>query len=500
MDRAATPAGTRAALPTPVLVLDGYGVQLTVSRGRLVLRDGMGQHRRLRELSRIERTVRRIVILGDTGTISLAAVRWCADVGIAVVQIDRDGRALLHAGATGKDDARLRRAQAAAPGNPVGLEITRGLLEAKLAGQAAVAAETLAAPRVSDRIIDLLGQLGEATGLAQCRDLEAQAGNVYFGAWAGAVRCVFAEREQDKVPGHWADFAVRRSPVQGSATPRSAATPINAMLNYGYTLAAVECRLAAIMMGLDPGMGIVHTDKRDRDSLALDLLEPLRPLVDRFVLSLLGARHFQAGDFHETRQGVCRVLDPINHLLCEQLPAYAAAVGPLAEQLTHALAVSSPGKIYLSTPLSRANVIRAQSRGRCSANRTEPPAAGGRPTCQKCGTQLYGQARKLCPTCWPVSRNAYISQLAKSRANPPGPAKPTAQELSGGCSYEQYQTVILPALAAVSLIDLEKATGLSNGSCCRVRQGKQLPNPRHWAALAAAAGVSKAVASFEPAP
>jgi len=119
-----------------VLVVDGYGVQLRVQRGRLLVQDGMGRNRRTRELARIERDIRRIVILADTGGVTLEAVRWCADVGIAVVQLDRDGRLLLLAGAPGLDDARLRRAQAAAPSSPVGVEIARALLTAKLLGQA----------------------------------------------------------------------------------------------------------------------------------------------------------------------------------------------------------------------------------------------------------------------------------------------------------------------------------------------------------------------------
>jgi CRISPR/Cas system-associated endonuclease Cas1 len=76
----------------------------------------------------------------------------------------------------------------------------------------------------------------------------------------------------------------------GASTTRPAATPINALLNYSYGLAEIECRLAAITVGLDPGMGIVHTDKRNRDSLALDLLEAIRPLVERNVLTLLATR------------------------------------------------------------------------------------------------------------------------------------------------------------------------------------------------------------------
>jgi hypothetical protein len=204
---------------------------------------------------------------------------------------------------------------------------------------------------------------------------------------------------------------------------------------------------------------------------------------------MLATRTFRAADFHETREGVCRLLDPLTHELCEQLPAYAAAVAPIAEKVAHALATSSPGKIALTTPLSRVNVARAQTRGARSRNRRDAEPAPLRRTCQQCGTDLYGSARKLCPTCWPITRNAYLIQRNIARTRPPGPPKPTAEELSGGWTLKGYQTEILPALAGVTLADLERATGLCSASCSRVRRGLQVPNPSHWAALGQLVGV-----------
>jgi len=477
----------RDARQPSMLVADGYGLDLHVHHGQLVVRDGIGRHRRERRLTRAQRTVSRIVLLGHTGSVTLDAVRWCANTNICLVQLDPDGPVLLTSGPGGKNDARLRRAQAAAANSHVGLSITRALLGAKFDGQAANARQLLANDEAADAITRLADQLRAADSLAQCRDLEAQASNVYFGAWAGTARCRFAERDQSKVPPQWAQFTVRRSPLGRGATPRNAADPINALCNYGYALAEAECRLALQIVGLDPGMGIVHTDVKARDSLALDLLEPLRPLVERRVLQLLQRRHFRWSDLHETRQGGCRLLAPLTHDLAEAIPSYAAAVAPLAEHVAHAVAATSPGKITLSTPLTRANVAAAQTRGRRSQNKRPAASSVGRATCRVCGVELYGSARKLCPTCWPVARAQIGRQaLAAMRPNPkPTLAKPTVEQLFGGLTFEQYQTEVLPALATVPLADIERATGLSNGNCSRIRRGLQVPNPHHWAALAA---------------
>ena len=69
--------------PTPatahVAVADGYGISLTVNRGHLVIHDGIGSHRCTRRYPRIERDLRRILILGHTGSIGLEAMPGAAN-------------------------------------------------------------------------------------------------------------------------------------------------------------------------------------------------------------------------------------------------------------------------------------------------------------------------------------------------------------------------------------------------------------------------------------
>ncbi len=423
---------------------------------------------------------------------------------------------LLTAGKPGVDDPRLRRAQAAAAGASVGVEIARALLGAKLDGQAMVAEDLLDARHVAGVIRELGEQLRQADDLVRCRDLEAQASNAYFAAWSTSVACRFAERELPKVPEHWCVFGARGSRLHRSGrSPRNAGDPINALLNYAYALAEAECRLAALAVGLDPGLGIVHTDQRNRDSLALELLEPLRPLVERHVLQLLAARHFRAGDFHETRQGVCRLVPPLTHDLAEHLPAYGRAVAPFAERVTHLLAESSPGKIELRTPLSRARTTGAQLLGKRSANRRSTPTPTVTPTCRTCGIMLTDKTRQLCPACWPITRsklaaervksgNAILAEMRARGVDPTNSPKAAAkrsvslsrrkrEELAWDPSdsqewtQERYEAEILPRLAQLSLSSLQAATSLSISACSRIRSGKLKPHRRHWEVLAKAA-------------
>src|SRR5215212_437208 len=158
-----------------VVVADGYGISLSVNRGHLIIGDGIGKTRRLRRITRAQRTINRIVILGHTGHITLEAVRWCHDTGSAIVHLDANGTLLLTAGKSGVNDARLRRAQAAAADGPVGLEIAHWLLGAKLDGQAAIASGILDAEPLAVLIAANGRRLRETNDLVECRSLEAKA-------------------------------------------------------------------------------------------------------------------------------------------------------------------------------------------------------------------------------------------------------------------------------------------------------------------------------------
>ena len=129
----------------------------------------------------------------------------------------------------------------------------------------------------------------------------------------------FARR--DRVPDHWRTFSVRRSPL--TLAPHSAANPHNAILNYLYTLLEVETRVALIARGLDPGLALFHADEANRQSLAADVMEPVRPHVDAFVLNLARTRTFSAKDFAETREGACRLASSLAQELAPTMATWA---------------------------------------------------------------------------------------------------------------------------------------------------------------------------------
>lgn len=85
---------------------------------------------------------------------------------------------------------------------------------------------------------------------------------------------------------------------------------VNALLSFSYSLLANDCASALESVGLDSYVGFMHRDRPGRRSLALDLMEELRPpLADRFVLTLINNRMISADDFIEGDHGAILLSD-----------------------------------------------------------------------------------------------------------------------------------------------------------------------------------------------
>lgn len=501
-----------------VYVADGFGVKVSVQRGHLHVCDGIGRQRRETVFPRAQAGIRRLVVLGHSGFVTLGALRWLGDLGIAFIHIDTDGRVLASQTPPGADDARLRRAQALAGTNGVGLDVARHLIHEKLIGQQRVLTGSARGQKATDdavgEIEHCLGRLPDADSPQAVRSVEAAGANAYWAAWSG-IAFPFARNDAGNVPGHWNAFGNRASPV--TRQPRLAADPFNAILNYLYALVEAEARIACFVVGLDPGIGMLHADTVNRDSLALDIMEPVRPAVDDYVLGLARTRVFTRKDFHETRQGICRILAPLTHHLAETLPEWRRLIGPVAERVAAMLAKAPGSKIArLPTPLTQANrkAGRDGTRRRGASVRTvappRPPQA-----CACCGATLPDPRRTTCDTCLPARQAQHVEEMlalsvaAKARARDQGTdplqAAETKRRRSETMRERNRQIAIweaehasrpdlatfveeiLPGLQEVSLGQMMRETGLSSLYCSRIRSGVKVPHPMHWKALRAIA-------------
>ena len=113
-----------------------------------------------------------------------------------------------------------------------------------------------------------------AVSLAELLGIEGNAARLYFGDFGGMIK-----PDEERAAGELTfDFEGRnRRP------PRD---PVNALLSLGYSLLAKDLTVACYAVGFDPYIGFYHQPRFGRPALALDLMEPFRPLiVDSAVLT-----------------------------------------------------------------------------------------------------------------------------------------------------------------------------------------------------------------------
>lgn len=229
--------------------------------------------------------------------ITPALIAACAAAGISIALLDRNGRfqARIEGPVTG--NVLLRRAQYRASDMPEA--VVKSIVIGKVANQRSVLMRALrdhgderdAPSRASlSEVIERLAYILRRVELSddpldRLRGAEGEAANLYFSVFDHLIRAPDGEMR-------WSGRSRR--------PPRD---PVNALLSFLYTLLTHDCRSACESVGLDPAVGFLHRDRPGRPSLALDLMEELRPvLADRLALSLINRRQLRARDF-EMREG-----------------------------------------------------------------------------------------------------------------------------------------------------------------------------------------------------
>ena len=502
-----------SAMRGGTFILTGYGIRVTVERGHLTISDGYSDVRRRARLHKATCGLRRLLVLGSSGFVTFEALRWLHDIGAAFVQIGEMGEVLLASGPQRLDEARLRRAQALSRSREVGLHITGELLRAKLLGQASVL-DALGEVRVASGIRSTTAGLDNVRTFDRMRLIEADCGARYWDALKG-VPVRFARRDERLVPEYWKALGPRSSPITNQ--PRLAASPGQSILNYLYAVLESEAKIACRAVGLDPGMGILHADQAGRDSLALDLMEPVRAKVDAFVLDLLKERVFSRNDFEETRRGVCRVLQPLTRHLAGTAPRWAQDLGPWAERIASLLIRDAIGRSDLrrSLPTRLTQVNRSAGRDGLRYHQASVRAPDNPPmphACHECGVLLNDTDRRqlYCDDCRPIRKGeigtallkrgrAKLRQLRAMGQDPAhsgdaGRARGTKVRRAnreralwnidrGVADPDVFRREILPMLRRVSLTRITEATGVSAGYASFIRRGLRIPHPRLWPML-----------------
>ncbi len=138
--------------------------------------------------------------------------------------------------------------------------------------------------QISNTLYETLPKIDSVLGVDELRGIEGKAAEQYFSIFNEMIL-----NQKDDF-----NFATRnrRPPLDN----------VNALLSFAYTILAGDCANALSSVGLDPYVGFMHSDRPGRMSLALDLMEELRPvLADRFIITLINTKAIQANHFEKQR-------------------------------------------------------------------------------------------------------------------------------------------------------------------------------------------------------
>lgn len=484
------------------LVLDGYGIHVSVERRHLVVSDGVGRQRRSARFARATSQLERLVILGHSGYITLEALRWLSDVGASFTQVDLDGRVLVATGTRRLNEARLRRAAAGVERHKA-VDLGRWIIGLKLDGQEQLLKRRFGErPRAAEAFTRARSELIGAGSARELLRAEALAAGAYWDVWAD-VPVTFVTRDRSRVPVSWLSFGGRASPITGVA--RRAGNPANALLNYLYAILEAECSVALCALGMDPGLGLFHADQRGRASLACDVMEAARPQVDGHLLDFLQRRRFTVKDFSERGDGTCRISIPLARELATTSGYWTNLVAPVVEELARRL-LGPAGRDF--TP-----VLTSERRVAAQDVRRERPHTGPvlrhtrQDVCEDCGS-LTSARRRFCPECLPSRQAIALIRLAETGGEARAARRAVGatitedaraalrvhrirtaaavaawDELHGKQDVTTYWTAVFPWIQATPVRQLAKRSGLSLTYCSSIRRGLKVPHARHWEAL-----------------
>ena len=264
------------------LVVDGFGVSLSKKRGRILVRSSEGKW----EFA--IKNVREVIVSGKA-SITSDLLKTLAANGVGLLITSYTGlplARLMPARAGGTARNRVEQYRALEDGR--GCWIIKYLLLGKLRNQASnlryyskarkdMEEKTMLYDKASmiKEFADKLEKKDPGEGLKACREelmaVEAQAASIY---WDG-MRIVYS------------DYGFRERLKRPQIRKGAELDPVNLLLNIGYNLLAGTIWKYVIHFSLDPFAGYLHVERPGRLSLVYDLIEPFRPIMDRFVASYL---------------------------------------------------------------------------------------------------------------------------------------------------------------------------------------------------------------------
>lgn len=270
-----------------------HRAKVSYRRGSLLVSDPDGNQRIPLE------AIDGVILIGGA-QITTDALGACVERNVRVASMKRNGAIRFVVGGPTGGNVHLRSAlYTAVSDSQHSLELSRAVVAGKLQNSRRVINRWARDERRGSSADQLSGR-AEQIGARVARLLSTQTANEVRGIEGDAARIYFGALKQVLSKSHL-NFDTR--------TRRPPRDPVNAMLGYCYGLLVTELVGALDAIGLDNQMGFFHRPRSGRPSLALDLAEELRPLVDRFVVTLVRRRQVGPKSFVRTPGGAVYLQD-----------------------------------------------------------------------------------------------------------------------------------------------------------------------------------------------
>ena len=296
------------------LVLSGHGIRLKVDAGTLLINAGFSHYPQKPEVYRFFSNDRqlpsRIVILDGDGSVTMDALMWLSEQGVPLVQIDWRGEVSSVGGVNYAALPERVDRQRAMLNNGKGLTFARELIKQKLIYSietlSAISSDSAEAKSIIKKIKEQQKKLkqSDVNTVAKLMEIEAIAAAAYFRYWY-TLDLNWKGIGRKPIPPEWKQIGTRIG--KNGNSNEFAVHPVNAILNYAYAVLESQVKTQVALASLNPSIGYLHSIKNSNAALVYDLMEPVRPIMDKHILEFVLNRTFQPDDFSLNKKGIVRL-------------------------------------------------------------------------------------------------------------------------------------------------------------------------------------------------
>ncbi|WP_373844796.1 type I-C CRISPR-associated endonuclease Cas1c [Clostridium sp.] len=229
--------------------------------------------------------------------ISPGLMKLCVDNNVGVCFLNEYGRFMARVSGKVKGNVLLRRTQYRYSDDiKKSLQISKNCITGKLVNCRNVVSRAIRdhedvvdsnkMKSVLEKLSASLENVKNVTNIDELRGIEGEAARSYFSIFDNFI----LKQKED----FYFTERSKRPPMDN----------LNTLISFAYTLLANDMESALETVGLDPYVGFMHTDRPGRISLALDMIEELRPYIaERFVISLINKKQISSKGFIEKESG-----------------------------------------------------------------------------------------------------------------------------------------------------------------------------------------------------